>query len=209
MVPATLHFVLSPIVLASESPQRSSLLTGLGWKFSVVPSGLDEGAIPERDPLLRSRLLARLKAREVARKHPNAIVIGCDTLVAAEDGTLLEKPTDESDARRMIMLLSGRTCIVHSGLCVCMGGREEHDVSSTAVRFSPLTPAGVDSWIATGLWRGRSGAFQIDGPGQLMIERIEGDWTGVVGLPVFLLGRLFMRLCLPLPSAESSSSELR
>ncbi len=117
--------------------------------------------------------------------------MGCDTLVVAESGTLLEKPNDETDARRMLMLQSGRTSLVHSALCIVdTSGKTHEGISSSSVTFKELSEKEIGWWIATKLWQGRSGGFQIDGLGQLMIESITGDWTGIVGLPVFLVGKL-------------------
>lgn len=182
------------LILASASPQRKTLLEGLGIAFKVIPSGIKEDDHPEPDPLQRSKDLARLKAQDIARKNPEAVVIGCDTLVVAADGTLLEKPVSGDDALRMLRLQSGKTSVVHSALCVvdAQGGFHEA-VSSSDVRFKKLTDKEMEWWISTNLWQGRSGGFQIDGPGQLMIEHIEGDWTGIVGLPVFLLGQLLQK----------------
>ncbi len=181
------------VILASASPQRKQLLAGLGLQFDVIPSTVSEQDHPEGDPARRAVGLAVLKAKDIAAKNPHSWVIGCDTLVVAEDGTLLEKPLDADDARRMIRLQSGHTSVVHSGLClVGPDGTHQEDISSSSVHFASLTEHEIDWWIGTKLWRDRSGSFQIDGPGQLMIERIEGDWTGVVGLPVFLLGKMMM-----------------
>ena len=179
-------------VLASASPQRKTLLEGLGVQFDVVPSTVDEAAHIERDPVQRARVLASMKAKDVASKEGTGKwVIGCDTLVVADEGTVLEKPVDEQDARRMIELQSGKTSWVHSGISlVSPEGEEWLDVSSSSVTFRSLSKADVDWWIEKGLWKGRSGSFQIDGLGQLMIERIEGDWTSIVGFPVFAFGEL-------------------
>jgi septum formation protein len=183
---------MPPLILASASPQRKSLLRGLGLQFRVIPSTIDEESHSEVDPQSRAVELARLKAQDIASVHPGSIVIGCDTLVVAPDGTLLEKPGNDREARRMIRLQSGGVSIVHSALCVIdVKGKCHEGVSSSHVTFKRLSESDIRWWISTGLWKGRSGSFQIDGPGQLMIAKIEGDWTGVVGLPVFLLGELF------------------
>ncbi len=179
------------LILASASPQRKTLLEGLGVAFDIIPSTVDEDAHPEKSPCERSVILARLKAEEIAAKNPGSIVIGCDTLVVSHTGELLEKPNDERDARRMLEAQSGAISQVFSALCVIDAtGNKHEDVSTSSVRFKKLTPKDIRWWIDTGLWRGRSGSFQIDGPGQLMIEHIEGDWSGIVGLPVYVLGQL-------------------
>ena len=139
-----------------------------------------------------------LKARDVAQKHPKAVVIGCDTLVVSSEGHLLEKPQDEEDARRMLALQSGRTSVVHSGVTVITGGEEWSGVSSSSVTFKKLSKEEQNWWIGTRLWEDRSGAFQIDGLGQLMIEKIEGDWSSVVGLPIFHLGDLMNKAGMPI-----------
>ena len=179
------------LILASASPQRKTLLEGLGMPFTVIPSTFDESQCTESDPAKRAVVLAEAKARDVARSHPGACVIGCDTLVVAQDGSVHEKPRDAGEARTMIRKQSGGMNTVHSGLCVIgADGRPHADISSSAVHFAFLDDATIEWWMRSGFWRDRSGAFQIDGPGQLMISRLEGDWTSVVGLPVFLLGQL-------------------
>lgn len=179
------------LVLASASPQRKELLEGLGLPFTVQISRVAETDVRERDPIVRAQMLAKIKAEDVASMHPHAFIIGCDTLVVAHDGTLLEKPADAAEARAMIALQSGKVSTVHSGLCILSPDGTVHEgVSSSSVHFKKLDDAELDWWVSTGCWRDRSGAFQIDGLGQLIIEKIAGDWTGVVGLPVFLLGEM-------------------
>lgn len=179
------------LILASASPQRKALLEGLGVAFAVQPSPADESACTEREPVARARVLARLKAAAVSELHPRSWVLGGDTLVVAADGTLLEKPANAEDARRMITLQSGSASTVHSTLCLCCpGGEYIEGISSSTVHFAQLSAETVDWWVGTGQWRDRSGAFQIDGRGQLLICHVEGDWSGVVGLPVFLFGEL-------------------
>lgn len=179
------------IILASASPQRKMLLEGLGVQFEVMPSSVDEDGHPERSPRERSVILSRLKAEDIAARHKGAIVIGCDTLVVSSTGELLEKPKDPEDARRMLESQSGALSQVHSAVSIIDAKGTVHEgVSTSIVRFKQLSPKDMDWWVSTGLWRGRSGGFQIDGLGQLMISHIEGDWTGIVGLPVFLVGEL-------------------
>lgn len=184
---------MSSLVLASASPQRKTLLEQLCLVFAVVASDFDERTCTETDPVRRAIVLASMKAQDVARgAGKGKWVIGCDTLVVAADKTLLEKPMDAADARRMLLLQGGQTSWVHSGLSlIAPDGREWTDVSSSSVTFHRLTDRDLQWWIDGKFWQDRSGAFQIDGPGQLLIERMEGDWTGIVGLPVYLLGKMF------------------
>jgi septum formation protein len=189
------------LILASASPQRKRLLEGLGIEFSVVPSQVNEEECTIDDPSERAMKLAFLKAEDVSNRYPDKFVIGCDTLVVSSNGTLLEKPKDEDDARRMLRLQSGNVSEVHSGLTVMApaGSECSHSsgISSSDVHFKNLSDEDIEWWIGTGLWKDRSGSFQIDGLGQLMIEWIRGDWTGIVGLPVFLLGNMLKEVKYP------------
>ena len=187
-----LYTVPMKLVLASASPQRKALLQGIGMPFEVFVTDVeDDSDITHQNPMERARFFARLKAEHARSAHPDAWIIGCDTLVVASAGTLLEKPGDSGEARRMILLQSGKTSLVHSGLCILTPeGKAYEGMSTSSVTFKHLTPEEIAWWIGTNLWKGRSGSFQIDGLGQLMIERIEGDWSGVVGFPVFLFGQL-------------------
>ncbi len=179
------------VILASASPQRKTLLEGLGVLFVVIPSAVDEACCLEKDPAKRAVVLSELKARDVAAKNPDTWVIGSDTLVVAADGTLLEKAQSDDEARMMIEKQSGKASVIHSGLCLIdPTGKSYSGLSSSRVLFRSLTKLDIDSWIESGLWKDRSGSFQIDGKGQLLIEKLEGDWTSVVGLPVYLLGEL-------------------
>lgn len=182
---------MQTLILASTSPQRSALLHGLDLDFAIVPSDVDEDIHPEKDPVQRCQTLARLKAETVSYRHSGSFVLGADTLVVSKDGALLEKPRDADDARRMLRAQSDGKSMVHSAVCLIDANGQLHEgIDSSAVYFAPLRDDDIEWWIGTGLWRGRSGAFQIDGPGQLMIRRIEGDWSGIVGLPIYLFGQL-------------------
>jgi len=190
---------MAPIILASASPQRKSLLENIGLSFTVEPSRIQEEECPEHSPRKRAQLLAGLKAHDVAARNPGSWIIGCDTLVVAQDGTLLEKPHDARDATQMLLKLSSALCSVHSAVClISPTGDAFADISTSIVGFRALSTEDIDWWIASGLWKDRSGSFQIDGPGQLFISRIDGDWTGVVGLPLFLLSELFKRAGQPM-----------
>ncbi len=183
--------MIDRLILASSSPQRSQLLRSIGVNFEVIPSHVDEDIHPEKDPLVRSQTLARLKAEDVATMHSGRFVLGADTLVVSPRGTLLEKPKDANEARSMISEQSGGISIVHSSLCLIDANGDLHEATNSSyVHFAKLSGDQINWWISTHLWQGRSGGFQIDGLGQLLIEKIEGDWTGVVGLPIFLFGKI-------------------
>lgn len=170
----------------------------LGLPFEVVPSTVDEPAIPEPVPSRRAQLLARLKAEDVASSRQDRIVIGCDSVVETASEILLEKPTDADDARRMLQLLSGKTAYCHSGVCVVGNGKSAVGLCTTRVTFAELSPEMIEWWIAQGGWEGCAGAFQIEGRCQLLINKIEGDFTSVVGLPVYVLGKLLRDVDYPL-----------
>jgi septum formation protein len=178
-------------ILASKSPQRKAILERLGVAFTVIPSDIDEASSPEKDPVVRARLLAEMKAADVSRRFPDHWVIGVDTLVVASDGSLLEKPIDEEDARRMLRLHSGKVSIVHSALCLMKGEEHHTEVSSARVTFKKFSEDLMEWWIRCGLWRDRSGAFQIEGEGRKLVESVEGEYETVVGFPV----QLFQMLC--------------
>ena len=185
---------MQPIILASASPQRAEILKGLDIPFTVEVSQIDESNFDEADPIDRAYLLARKKAEDVASRNPDCIVIGSDTLVEASNGTLLEKPVDVEDTKRMLRLHSGEGSHVHSTICIISPENSVEGISSSLVLFKDLSEEEIEWWISTDLWKDRSGGFQIDGKGQLMIQQIEGDWSGIVGLPVFLLGELLTKV---------------
>lgn len=186
-------------VLASASPQRKVLLEGLGVDFIVCPSEREESSCTETDPVKRAKILARFKTEDVSEKYPDAWILGSDTLVVSPGGELLEKPVDSDDARRMLRLHSGSASVVHSTLCLrSPAGDLFEGISTSSVHFKELSDEDIEWWIGTNQWKDRSGSFQIDARGQLLISNIEGDWSSIVGLPVFLLGQLFQEAGLTL-----------
>ncbi|HUY72189.1 MAG TPA: Maf family nucleotide pyrophosphatase [Gaiellaceae bacterium] len=169
------------IVLASSSPQRSAILTQLAIPFQVVVPVYEEA--PGGDPLEH----AAGKARSV--EGGDRPVLGVDTIVRCE-GQVIGKPTDAGDAERMLELLAGRTHEVVSGLCLRTPAWEELHTDTTRVFFRELTPRDLGRYLASGEWEGRAGAYAIQGLGGSLVERIEGDYLNVVGLPGGLLVRL-------------------
>lgn len=177
------------ILLASTSPQRTAILRQLGIPHEVVVPDYEEDDRHDADPVELVREHALGKARSVWA--PGTLVLGVDTTVAL-DGRIYAKPADRADAAAMLGALQGRTHEVVSGVCLIGDGFEElhHDV--TRVTFRALTPAQIDAYLDTGEWEGRAGAYAIQGRGAAIVERIEGDYLNVVGLPVALLVRLLV-----------------
>lgn len=177
------------LVLASTSPQRRAILEQLGIPFEVVPPRYEERDAPGTDPIELARAHAQGKARSVAAEAGDRPVLGVDTAVVL-DGVVYGKPADAGEAARMLEALGGRTHVVISGLCLVTPGWEELAHDATFVAFRRLTPRDIARYVASGEWEGRAGAYAIQGLGAALVERIEGDYLNVVGLPGALLVRL-------------------
>lgn len=179
------------IVLASASPRRRALLSDLGLSFAVEPARFDESQVTDGDPVARAKALADGKALDVAGRHPDALVIGADTIVVI-DGTILGKPEDEEDARRMLRLLSGRTHRVYTGVSLrhLASGRHALEVEATDVTFGPLTDEQIARYVATGEPMDKAGAYGIQGYGATLVRGIHGCYFNVVGLPLYRLARM-------------------
>ena len=176
-----------PILLASESPQRRAILEQLDIPFTVVPPRYDEGDVPGADPVELARERARGKARSVVDGAPDDCpVLGVDTEVVI-DGEALGKPANAAEAEAMLELLSGRTHEVVSGLCLVTPGWEELEHEVTRVTFRPLTARDLAHHVGSGEWEGRAGGYAIQGLGASLVERLDGDYLNVVGLPANLL----------------------
>jgi septum formation protein len=187
------------LVLASASPRRAQLLASVGVSFEVIPADIDESVGPGETPATYVSRLSVTKAAVVAERiGPGAVVVAADTTVDV-DGEILEKPVDEADARRMLMLLSGRTHLVHTGVAVvgssgagsrrtgedpARRGPEIRTVVETAVEFVDLDERLVEWYIGTGEPFGKAGGYAIQGSGAALVRRIAGSVTNVVGLPL-------------------------
>lgn len=186
------------VVLASGSPQRREMLERIGLRFSVNVPGVEE--IVHGDPSEVVLANALLKARSVA--EPGILTIGCDTDVVVE-GHLIGKPEDELRAHEYVAQLSGRTHEVVSGLAILGPGEDRVRTGTVATRvtFRRLELAEIDAYVATGEWRGRAGGYAIQGVGASLIEKVEGDISNVIGLPVGLFLSLAPEL---MPSAPEA-----
>ncbi|MBQ6036099.1 MAG: septum formation inhibitor Maf [Lachnospiraceae bacterium] len=171
------------LILASQSPRRRQLLQMAGLDFICIPADIEE-VVPEGTPADEiPRLLALLKASAVLETHPDAVVIGSDTVVAI-DGEVLGKPKDEEDALKMLKHLSGRTHVVHTGVAILSKDRRESFTSSTKVLFYDHTDEELRAYIATGDPMDKAGSYGIQGAGAFLVKSIEGDFYTVMGLPV-------------------------
>ena len=188
------------LVLASASPRRLDLLARLGLVPDAVdPADLDEAVQPGEQPRPHAERLAREKAALVASRHPGAIVLAGDTVVAA-GRRILPKAETEAEARACLTLLSGRR---HSVLTAVVlqapdGRRAERLVDST-VGFARLTPPQIEAYLASGEWRGKAGGYAIQGAAAAHIRFVSGSHSNVVGLPLFETAQLLRGLGYPLP----------
>ena len=178
-----------PILLASTSPQRRAILEQLGIPFEAVAPRYEEDDPPGASPVQLVRAHAAGKARSVGRGAGDRPVLGVDTAVVL-DGRTYGKPGGAEEAAEVVSVLGGRTHEVVSGLCLLTPGWEEVEHAVTRVTFRRLTPRDIASYVASGEWEGRAGAYAIQGIGAALVERIEGDYLNIVGLPAALLVRL-------------------
>lgn len=201
------------IILASASPRRKYLLEQLGLDFAIDPSRVDESVIPYKTHREFALKAALAKAKDVASRHKNALVIGADTIVCLDD-KILGKPKDIEDARRMLLMLRGRAHIVITGVAVALAGTENvlpglrsrtpslkpcsvgdfggvgMDAVSTRVFFKRFTQRTLERYLKSGDSLDKAGAYGIQGIGERLIHHVEGDYFNVMGLPLQCLLRL-------------------
>jgi len=179
------------IILASASPRRKEILNNLGMSFEVICSDAEEKVDAELPPHIIVQELAMLKGTDVASKTHDAIVISADTIVYF-DKRILGKPTDEISAKKMLEMLSGKVHEVYTGVCVTdsVSGKSISDYEVTKVKFKNLTQEEIDRYIKTGEPMDKAGSYGIQGKGSLFVEKIDGDYFNVVGLPAVKLAKL-------------------
>lgn len=194
------------LVLASASPRRRELLSSIGLRFEVAPSAVDEEAFFAQASVLEpAEIVTRLaaaKAGDVARHQDgDCLVLGADTIVVL-GGLILNKPVDEDDAVRMLLLLQGRTHTVYTGIALVsvtagLAGEPATDFAATGVTFMPFDRQTAEAYVATGEPMDKAGAYGIQQKGAVLIERIDGDYFNVVGLPLNKLASLLARFGVP------------
>jgi septum formation protein len=179
------------LILASASPGRLATLVAAGLDPEVVISGVDEDSVQSHDAANLAAALAQMKCRAVSAKidDPEALVIGCDSVLAFENG-ILGKPVDAREAAMRWRRMRGKSGILHTGHCVRLGAREFIETASTVVHFADITETEIDAYVASGEPLRVAGGFTIDGLGAAFIRGVEGDPHNVVGISVPLLREL-------------------
>lgn len=177
---------LPRVVLASQSPRRRELLSLIGIVHEVRPADVDESVHQDEAPVPYCERLARTKAEALVAANPDAVIIGSDTIVVI-DGDILGKPADRAQAMAMLTQLSGRTHTVFTAVAVAFRGETRSGVESVSVTFRPLDAARIAAYVDTGEPMDKAGAYGIQGFGATNVERIDGDYFAVMGLP---LGRM-------------------
>ena len=181
------------LILASRSPRRARLLREAGYELDIVPADVDESRLDGEEPRRYVSRVAASKAAAVMPRVGERIVVAADTVVLI-DGLVLGKPADRRDAASMLGRLSGRTHEVLTGLVVARDGRRLEAVEMARVTLATLEPARIAWYAGTGEPDDKAGAYAAQGIGSRFVERIEGSYTNVVGLPVALVDRFVRQL---------------
>ena len=181
----------------------------LGINFTIDPAGGDEPSFTGGDPHLHARKLSLLKAQEVAPRHPGALVLAADTF-GIKEGVFIGKPHTAEEAQKMLASLSGKSHDVITGFTVldAKTGKYVSRSAETTVRFRVLSQHDIDAYVATGEPLDKAGAYAIQGRGALLVEKIDGDYSNVVGLPLSTLEAVLKEFgveVLPLPRSSSST----
>jgi len=176
------------VILASASPRRKELLKRIFKDFSIVPADIDETIPEDIGPEFAPVFLSAEKAEAIAADHPDDLIIAADTIVFA-DGKILGKPRNSQEAKDMLRLLSGNTHKVITGCCVRKGKNICSFAEESLVRFFDLSDEEIEHYVSSGSADGKAGAYGIQDGGALFVERIEGDFYNIVGLPIGRLNR--------------------
>ncbi len=185
MEDCALFTLKSPLILASGSPRRREILDQMGLAYTVDVSEADESFVGAPEEMVLT--LSRRKAQAVAGRHQSAVILAADTLVFG--GAVLGKPHSPAHAREMLNMLAGNWHSVYTGITLLdtATGETISRADVTRVHFTPMTQAEIDAYVATGEPLDKAGAYGIQGRGGMFIDRIEGSYSNVVGLPMALL----------------------
>lgn len=176
------------VILASASPRRQELLKRLFDDFTVAPADIDESIPEDIGAEFAPLFLAAEKADAISKDHPNDLIIAADTIVIA-DGKILGKPKDREEAKQMLRDLSGKTHKVITGCCIVKGNATATFGEESYVTFFELQEKEICDYVEKGLADGKAGAYGIQDYGALFVEKIEGDYYNIVGLPIARLNR--------------------
>lgn len=185
------------VVLASASPRRHELLKQVVAEFEIEPADIDEDGLTVTDPYETAMRLAEAKARHVAKNHPGKIVIGSDTVVALRiDNKWVQysKPTSHANAIEILSQLSGKTHSVITGVSVVRDEKVETSFAETQVTFHSVSPAQIQEYVQTGEPMDKAGAYGAQGMGAFLVEKLEGSFDTVVGLPVSLVREMISKV---------------
>jgi septum formation protein len=177
------------LILASASPRRKEILSNMGYEFEVKPSGVEEVVHHHMTPEETATDLARQKAEDIARRYPEDLVMGADTIVVL-DGKVLGKPLDNDDAVRMLRALRGREHQVITGVALIQGQKEHCFSVTTRVWMIDSSEELLSAYVLSGEPQDKAGSYGIQGKGALLVEKIDGDYFNVVGLPIQKIARL-------------------
>ncbi len=176
---------MARLILASASPRRLALLAQIGLVPDLVDAAdLDETPGKGELPAPHAARLAAAKANAVAARHPGAVVLAADTVVAV-GRRILPKAETEAEARACLALMSGRRHRVITAVALIADGKLRARASASNVTFKRLTPREVDAYIVGGEWRGKAGGYALQGSAAALVRALAGSWTGVVGLPLY------------------------
>ncbi|MBR2279707.1 MAG: septum formation protein Maf [Ruminococcus sp.] len=177
------------VILASASPRRQELLKEIFTEFEIMPADVDETLSDKIKAEEAAEYLSRKKAGYIAENNRGALVIGSDTTVVT-DGVILGKPADKADARRMLNMLSGKTHKVITGVSLYYKEKAFSFSEVSKVKFFKLSDKEIEAYLETDEWSDKAGAYGIQGKAGLFVEKINGDYNNVVGLPVARLNRV-------------------
>ncbi|MEG2395165.1 MAG: Maf family protein [Ruthenibacterium sp.] len=188
---------MKEIILASASPRRKELMRLITPHYTVVVSDVEERALTADTPAQLAAVLGSAKCRAVAQNHPDAVVIGCDTVVEC-GGKMFGKPRDKAQAFAMLQALSGLKHLVHTGVCVRCGAREECFTVTTGVTFAPLSKAEIAAYVSTDEPYDKAGGYGVQGRAACFITGLAGCYYNVMGFPVQRVYRTLRDFgCLP------------
>jgi septum formation protein len=181
------------IILASQSPRRADLMRMLALEFAILPADIDETYLQHEAAPAHAQRLAREKALVIAEKHPDALVVGSDTVVVI-DRSVLGKPKDDDEAVSMLMRLQGRTHRVATGIAVAQGDECIAETEIVRVKFRSFDEMVAREYVATREPMDKAGAYGIQGYGASLVESVHGDYFAVMGLPVQRMIRMFEQM---------------